>query len=280
MADLTVITLTYNEETNLPDCLDSVSDIASRIVVCDSFSSDRTLEIAKKYGADIMQHEFVNQATQYIYAESVADIKTKWVLRLDADERLTKESKEEIEKICNENSENDVNAVDVYYDVVFLGKVLRHYPFHKVVLYKYGKAHMENRNMDEHITVDDGRIITLKNRFIHNDYKGLTAWIDKHNNYSNRELLNLLGKNEEIDLQNLSFSTRLRRFLKNKIYYRLPTGCRSYLYYLFRLFIKGGILDGKEGRIFAFLQAYWYRYLVDAKLYEYKANRKEESDSE
>lgn len=275
MADLTVITLAYNEEVNLADCLTSVKDIAKRIVVCDSFSTDKTVDIAKEFNADILTHEFYNQASQYIYAEENANIDTKWVLRLDADERLTKEAREEIVKIINENEDTDVSAVDVYYKVSFLGRELKHYPFHKVILYKYGKAHLENRNMDEHFTVSEGRCIVLKNKLIHNDYKGLSAWIDKHNKYSSREVLDLLGENEEdVDLSSLSFATRVKRFVKFKIYYKLPTGIRSYFYYLFRLFIKGGILDGKEGRIFAFLQAYWYRYLVDAKMYEHQINER------
>lgn len=275
MADLTVITLAYNEEINLPDCLDSVKDIAARLVVCDSFSTDKTLEIAKQHNADILQHEFINYASQYIFAEENSNINTKWVLRLDADERLTDEAREEIERICNENTDTDVSAVDVYYKVSFLGKELKHYPFHKVILYKYGKAHLENRNMDEHITVTEGRSIVLKNKLIHNDYKGLTAWVDKHNKYSNREVLDMLGENkEQVDLSTLSTATRIKRFIKFGIYYKLPMGMRSYLYYLFRLFIKGGILDGKEGRIFAFLQAYWYRYLVDAKMYEHIVNER------
>lgn len=275
MADLTVITLAYNEEVNLRDCLESVKDIAKRLVVCDSFSTDRTLDIAKEFGADILQHEFYNYANQYIYAEENSGIDTQWVLRLDADERLTEEARGEIERICDENASTDISAVDVYYKVSFLGRELKHYPFHKVILYKYGKAHLENRNMDEHITVTEGKSIVLKNKLIHNDYKGLTAWVDKHNKYSSREVLDLLGENEEkVDLSSLSFATRVKRFVKFKIYYKLPTGLRSYLYYLFRLFIKGGILDGKEGRIFAFLQAYWYRYLVDAKMYEHEMNSK------
>lgn len=276
MADLTVITLTYNEEVNLADCLMSVKDIAKRIVVCDSFSIDKTVDIAKEFNADILTHEFYNYASQYIYAEETANIDTKWVLRLDADERLTKEAREEIVRIINENEDTDVSAVDVYYKVSFLGRELKHYPFHKVILYKYGKAHLENRNMDEHITVSEGKCIVLKNKLIHNDYKGLSAWVDKHNKYSSREVLDLLGENEEeVDLSSLSFATRVKRFVKFKIYYRLPMGIRSYFYYLFRLFIKGGILDGKEGRIFAFLQAYWYRYLIDAKMYEHQINERD-----
>ena len=275
MADLTVITLAYNEEKNLPDCLSSVKDIAKRLVVCDSFSTDKTEEIAKSFGADILKHEFYNYASQYIYAEENAGIDTKWVLRLDADERLTAEAREEIERICNENYDTDVSAVDVYYKVSFLGKELKHYPFHKVILYKFGKAHLENRNMDEHITVTEGRSIVLKNKLIHNDYKGLTAWVDKHNKYSSREVLDMLGENEEkVDLKSLSTATRIKRFMKFGVYYKLPTGLRSYLYYLYRLYVKGGILDGKEGRIFAFLQAYWYRYLVDAKMYEHEVNNR------
>lgn len=281
MADLTVIILTYNEEINLRDCLISVKDLAQRVIVCDSYSTDATLEIAKEYGAEIIQHKFYNYASQYIYAEENAKVKTQWVLRLDADERITDEAREEIERICAENKDTEVSAVDVYYKVSFLGRELKHYPFHKVILYKYGKAHLENRNMDEHITVTEGRSIVLKNKFIHNDYKGLTAWIDKHNKYSSREVLDLIGENEEeVDLSSLSFATRVKRFVKFKIYYKLPMGIRSYMYYLFRLFVKGGILDGKEGRIFAFLQAYWYRYLVDAKMYEREVeeNSKEKTD--
>lgn len=279
MADLTVITLAYNEEINLPNCLASVKDIAERMIVCDSFSTDKTLDIAKEFGAEILQHEFYNYASQYIYAEENADIKTKWVLRLDADERLTDEARAEIEKICEENADTDISAVDVYYKVSFLGRELKHYPFHKVILYKYGKAHLENRNMDEHITVTEGKSIVLKNKLIHNDYKGLTAWVDKHNKYSNREVLDMLGENKEkVDIKSLSFRTRIKRFVKFGIYYKLPTGLRSYLYYLFRLYVKGGILDGKEGRIFAFLQAYWYRYLVDAKMYEHKVNEKQKAE--
>lgn len=275
MADLTVITLTYNEEVNIAACLSSVKDIAKRMIVCDSFSTDKTVDIAKSYGAEVMQHDFYNYASQYIYAEENANISTKWVLRLDADECITDEAREEIERICNENTDTDISAVDVYYKVSFLGKELKHYPFHKVILYKYGKAHLENRNMDEHITITEGKSIVLKNKLIHNDYKGLSAWVDKHNKYSSREVMDLLGENEEeVDLANLSFATRVKRFIKFKIYYKMPTGLRSYLYYLFRLYVKGGILDGKEGRIFAFLQAYWYRYLVDAKMYEQKVNNK------
>lgn len=275
MADLTVITLAYNEELNLPDCLESVKGIAKRLIVCDSFSTDKTLEIAKSFGAEVLQNKFYNYASQYIFAEENADIKTQWVLRLDADERLTDEARAEIEKICNENADTDVSAVDVYYKVSFLGKELKHYPFHKVILYKYGKAHLENRNMDEHITVTEGRSIVLKSKLIHNDYKGLTAWVDKHNKYSSREVLDMLGeKVEDVELKNLSFATRVKRFVKFNIYYKLPMGLRSYLYYLFRLYVKGGILDGKEGRIFAFLQAYWYRYLVDAKMYEHEVNNR------
>ena len=254
----------------------SVKDIAKRIVVCDSFSIDKTVDIAKEFNADILTHEFYNYASQYIYAEETANIDTKWVLRLDADERLTKEAREEIVRIINENEDTDVSAVDVYYKVSFLGRELKHYPFHKVILYKYSKAHIENRNMDEHITVSEGKCIVLKNKLIHNDYKGLSAWVDKHNKYSSREVLDLLGENEEeVDLSSLSFATRVKRFVKFKIYYKLPMGIRSYFYYLFRLFIKGGILDGKEGRIFAFLQAYWYRYLVDAKMYEHQINERD-----
>ena len=273
MADITVIILTYNEEKNIEDCIRSVKDAAKRIVVVDSFSSDRTEEMARSLGAEFVQHEFIDQAKQFIYALDNIDISTKWVLRLDADERLTREALDEIERVCRENEDTDINGFDVYFTVNFLGRDLKHYPFHKLILFKKGKAHMEDRSMDEHIVLDEGRSGVLKSLCIHNDHNGLTAWIDKHNKYSDREVLNMQGGDEDVEFKSLSRMTGIKRFVKYRVYYRLPAGLRSYLYYLYRLYIKGGILDGKEGRIFAFLQAYWYRYLVDAKLYEKRKDK-------
>lgn len=280
MADLTTIILTFNEEKNIRECIQSVKGISKRIIVVDSFSTDKTVEIARKLGAEIISHEFVNQAQQFIYGTEVADIKTKWILRLDADERLTRLSANEIQNICNKNEDTEINGIIVRFAVNFMGKNLKHggiYPFRKLIVYKRGKGRMEHRNMDEHIVLLKGKAVELKHDSIHKDYKDLTAWINKHNKYSSREVLDYFNStNVNTYNEKLNGKAKLKRFIKFHLYYKLPIGTRAHLYYLYRYYFKLGFLDGKEGKIFAFLQAYWYRYLVDAKIYEADLSRKNE----
>lgn len=279
MADLTTIILTYNEELNIKDCIKSVKKISKRIIVIDSFSSDKTIEIAKSMGAEVHQHKFINHAKQFKYALSISNIKTRWVFRIDADERLTFKSANEIESICNENEETNVNGIVVRFEVNFLGRQLKYggiYPFKKLLIFKNGYADIEDRNMDEHIYLTDGKSVELKNDSIHHDYKNLSVWIDKHNKYSSKEVADFLSKsNNEHDSKKLNQSARLKRFVKYNIYYKLPMIIRPFLYFIYRYVFKLGFLDGKEGLIFAFLQAFWYRFLVDAKIYEVqKKNRR------
>jgi hypothetical protein len=233
--------------------------------------------MAKELGAEVLQHEFVNQAQQFAWAIDDLTIETKWILRIDADERFTEKSAAELEKLTELHSDDDVNGIILRYEVNFMGKSLRHggiYPFKKLVVFKNGTAHIEIRNMDEHIALNCGRAIEMKNDCLHQDFKSLYAWIDKHNKYSSREVLDYLASNETGKGATLNRSAKFKRFVKFKIYYKLPMGFRAKLYYWYRYYLKLGFLDGKEGKIFAFLQAYWYRFLVDAKIYEKKKEGK------
>ena len=274
MADLTAIILTKNEEKNIEECILSIKSVVKRIVVIDSFSTDRTAEIAKSLGAEVLQHEFIDQAKQFIYAMETISIQTKWVFRIDADERLTKKSAAELEQILTENENTDINGVMVRFEVIFMGKRLRHggiYPFRKLLVFKNGKGHMEDRHMDEHIVLDEGYAVEMRNDSEHHDFKDLTYYIDKHNKYASREVLDYFEQREKkgnTDDSKLDVGAKLKRKIKFGIYYKLPMGFRAHLYYWYRYYFKLGFLDGKEGKIFAFMQAYWYRYLVDAKIYE------------
>ncbi len=272
MADLTAIILTKNEEKNIEYCIQSILPVAKKIVVIDSFSTDGTVEKAKALGAVVYQHEFVNYSKQFMYGMEMADIRTTWVLRIDADERLTEASAAEINTLCDKNMKTDINGLVLRFEVNFMGKKLRHggiYPFCKLLVFKYGKGQIEDRNMDEHIVLSEGRSAKVKNDSEHHDYKDLTYWINKHNWYSSREVLDYYEhKDDRGDGNDLDAKARLKRFIKFRIYYKLPIGVRAHLYYWYRYYFKLGFLDGKEGKIFAFMQAYWYRFLVDAKIYE------------
>lgn len=275
MADLTAIILTKDEEKNIEECIASIRGMAKRIVVVDSYSTDRTVEIARRLGAEVWQHAFLNQAKQFIYAMDTVDIRTTWVMRLDADERLTEDSAAEIEQLCNENMETDVNGLVLRFEVTFMGRKLRHggiYPFRKLLVFKYGRGRMEDRNMDEHIVLTEGRSVEVKKDSRHHDYKDLTYWIDKHNRYASREAMDYFqfqqAGQDGADSERLDRKAKIKRKIKFGIYYKLPMGLRAHLYYWYRYYGKLGFLDGREGKIFAFMQAYWYRYLVDAKIYE------------
>lgn len=270
MADLTTIILTFNEEKNIANAISSIKELSKRIVVVDSFSTDKTVDIAISLGAEVIQHEFKNQAKQFIYAINNLDIDTQWIMRLDADEVISKEASLEIEDLCRANKGSDVNGIVVRFEVNFLGKKLRHggiYPFRKMIIYKKDKGYMENRAMDEHIVLKEGKSVELKNDSFHRDYKDLSAWIDKHNKYSSREVNDYFSNNIQ-ESTKLNKSAKLKRFMKFNIYYKLPLGTRAHLYYIYRYYFKLGFLDGKEGKIFAFMQAYWYRFLVDSKIFE------------
>lgn len=272
MADLTTIILTFNEEKNIANAINSVKNLSKRIVVVDSYSTDKTVEIAESLGAEVIQHPFENQAQQFIYAINNLTINTQWIMRLDADEMISNDAAREIEDICLINKNTDINGIVVRFEVNFLGKKLRHggiYPFRKMIVYKKDKGYMEDRAMDEHIVLKEGKSVELKHDSYHRDYKDLNAWIDKHNKYSSREVKDYFS-NTNKESKQLNKSAKIKRFIKFNFYYKLPLGTRAHLYYLYRYYFKMGFLDGKEGKIFAFMQAYWYRFLVDAKILEKK----------
>lgn len=277
MVDMTALILACDEEKNIGLCINSLKGLVKRIVVIDSGSSDNTINIANKLGAEVLFHPWENYSKQYIWGEENAHITTKWIFRIDADERLTEQSAAEIERLCKENDSTDINGIVVRFKVTFMGKDLKHggiYPFKKLLIYKKGIGYMEERNMDEHIVLRSGKSIELKNDSLHYDYKDLSAWIDKHNKYSSREVMDYFDSlNRKTDVSGMSKGAKFKRFVKFNIYYKLPLGTRAHIYYLYRYYWKKGFLDGKEGKMFAFLQAYWYRFLVDAKIYE-KENMK------
>lgn len=268
MADITAIILTRNEKDFIEECILSIKDVVKRIVVVDSFSEDNTCELAKNLGAEVYQHEFYNYSKQYKYAVNIANVKTKWILRIDADERLTEESAEELNKLCNENENTDVSGIVLRFYNMFLNKPMYHggmYPWKKLSVYKTGLGDIEDRNMDEHIILSSGKTIEAKIDSKHLAFRGLTFFTNKCNWYSTREAMDYFD-----NISTDSTNSSLKTILKMKVYYKLPLGFRSWLYYAYRYYIRLGFLDGKEGKIFAFLHAYWYRFLVDAKIYEHE----------
>lgn len=258
MTDVTTIILTKNEEKNIEAAVSSAKQISDRILVIDCGSDDRTVEIARENGAEVVYHAWEGHAKQFNWALDHCGIATSWVFRLDADERISNELADEIMEVI---ATTDADGLEMRWRVYFMNKWVRHGGTHKpyfLRLFRYGKGRVEERLMDEHIVVD-GAVKRLAGDLIHYDYKGLDAWLNKHIWYSELELQTYQGESALTD----SGQAKKRGF-----YYRLPPFFRSRLYYWYRYYFQLGFLDGREGKILLFLQAYWYRYLIDAKIYE------------
>ncbi len=275
ISSITAIILTKNEEINIKDCISSLKNFCSRICVVDSFSTDDTVNIAKSLGSEVFTHKFENYSTQFNWALDNLSITTNWTLRIDADERLTDQLKDEIINYLNKSNftVSNINGFVFQARLFFMGKEIKHggAQKRKLMLFKSGKARIENRNMDEHTILKEGTTISCKNKFLHFDFKSLDHFITKLNSYSNREILdyydiNNLGQNP----LNLNDSKIQRTRFFKKIYYKFPILHRSFILFLYFYFFRFGFLDGKTGLIYHFLYYFWYRFIVDSKILEKK----------
>ena len=278
MQDVTILILTKNEEINLPDCLKSVKDFAKRCVVVDSYSTDRTKEIALKYGADFFEHKFENYARQFNWGLDNTNITTKWTFRLDADERLTPALCKELDQLMTEHADDDVNGFTMEASLFFMGREMKHGgpQKRKLMLFKTGIGRVENRKMDEHTILSSGRALSCKNKFLHYDFKDMTFWISKLNWYATREMQDYFdyknGKDQHVATNDKEIAAL--RGKKFGIYYKFPKFVRAWLSFVYEYIFLFGFLDGKEGFIYHWTYCCFYRCLVDAKILEQEKNPK------
>lgn len=274
--DISVVILTYNEEIHIKRCIEKVQSIAKDIYIVDSYSEDKTVEIAQNMGAEVYQNKWENNyAKQFNWGLKNLPINTEWVLRLDADEYLLPSLKDEIEDKLTSLSQ-EVTGVVFKRRHIFMGKWIKRgtYPVKLLRLFRYQKGICEKRWMDEHIQLLEGKSIELENDFIDHNLRNLNWWTQKHNNYAVREAIDLLDI--ELDLldnsdknKNLGEQASSKRS-KKYTYAKQPLFFRSFAYFIYRYFFKFGFLEGKEGFLWHFLQGWWYRTLVDATIWEIK----------
>lgn len=271
MADITAIILTKNEEKNIGECIRSMSGFAKRVVVVDSGSTDATVDLAKELGADIYVHPFENYARQFNWGIENTNIDTKWILRLDADERFTPALCKELEREMAIHEDDDVNGFVLEAWLYFMGKCLKYGGSRKkkLMVFKAGKGYIEDRKMDEHTLLTEGRAQEIKEKFLHYDFKDLTTYINKLNWYATREMQDYFLDQESVkSFQGENGEISRTRKLKFGLYYRFPMFVRAWMLFIFNYYFKGGFLNGKEGYIYTYLYSRFYRTLVDAKIYE------------
>lgn len=277
MIKISAVILTRNEEIHIDRCLNSIKDIVDEIIIIDSGSTDKTIEISNKYeNCKNYFNKWINYATQFNYGVNKTSF--DWVLRIDADEIPNQEL---ISSISTFKNTTNINCDCYYFDrhMTFLrGEVLYGgvFPSKVVRLFNKHTCSIEKRWMDEHIKTS-GTYGFMAGKLIDDNKNNLTWWIEKHNNYANREALEfLLSKYKVNKVDTVAKFTiykrdSLRRYLKENIYYKIPSGLRVLLYYfLYRMIINLGFLDSKKGRLFHYYQGYIYRNMVEAKIFEFE----------
>ena len=276
----TAVILTFNEERNLPACLDSLDSVGCAVFVVDSGSTDRTVDLAQAAGVHVVTHSFDTHARQWAWALQHLPIRTDWVLGLDADQRLTPELRSALLATVGVGAPESSNAG--YYvnrRQVFRGRWIRHggyYP--KYLLKLFRRTHVrfdESELVDHHFHVD-GPCGYLRGDLIEDNQNEsqIFEWIAKHNKYARAmaaEEVHRLEAGAPRGRWNGTADERIARF--KTIWLRLPLYWRPLGYFLYRYIIRLDFLDGKQGFIFHFLQAFWYRLLVDINRDELSAAR-------
>lgn len=271
MHALHAMVLTLNEEIHLTRCLESIKGVCTSITVIDSGSTDRTVEIAKNFGVEVITNPFVNHSAQTAFAIEHLRCRGGWLLRIDADEYLCEGAAEGLAKLLG-NLPDDVDGVYLRLRRVFMGRWLKHgglYPLWLLRVWRNGHGRCEPKWMDEYISVE-GKIHYEPLDFADHTLRPLIWWSTKHVDYATREAIDLLLKEDgKHDIQR---RPGLKYWIKNNVYNSMPSGLRSFGYFLWRYVVGLGFLDGKAGYYFHALQGLWYRTLVDAITDEIRRN--------
>ena len=273
---LTIVIPSYNEERYIYNTLWQISrqkEInGTRVIISDANSTDKTIEIAKKFKVKVYKHKFINQAKQINWALRKIKFQTSWILRIDADEYLTKELRKEVTTYINTLNSN-YDGISFNRVIKFLNKEI-HYggtsPHKTLRIWKNKKGRCEDVWMDEQIIVK-GKVFHLNQNLIDENLNDLKWWKLKHRNYAKREAISFLhnkkNKNKSKFKKKLK-NVRKRKYLKEKIYYKLPIFLRPLLFFLYSMIFKLGIITGWQGLVFYYYQVLWFRLLVDIKIYQ------------
>jgi glycosyltransferase involved in cell wall biosynthesis len=277
VTSLAVLILTHNEEKHIGRAIQAVQSFASEVFVIDSFSTDRTVEIAGANGATVLSNPWTNYSKQFQWGLDNAPITADWIMRLDADEVIEPDLAGEIrQKLPTLGA--DVAGVNLKRRHIFLGRWIRHggrYPLILTRIWRKGQGRIEDRWMDEHIMVWGGRTVLFDAPFSDHNLNDIGFFTDKHNKYATREAVDVLNQRYGLFAQDVSLKSdasslqaSLKRFIKERVYNRIPFPVSTLGYFLYRYVLQLGFLDRREGLIYHFLQGYWYRFLVGAKVLE------------
>jgi glycosyltransferase involved in cell wall biosynthesis len=269
-----VIILAYNSADTLGATLASAQEISDDLHVVDSFSTDDTVALSRQHGAQVVQHAFENYGAQRNWAIDNLVLRYPWQLHLDADERLTPELIASVRSLP-ENPAHSGFLIARF--VQFLGRQMRHggmSPTWHTRLFRNGAARCEERKYDQHFHLSQGSAGQLQGCMIDEIRMSLSEWTARHNRWSDFEVNEITTAVDGARIRARFWGNPLerKRFLRG-LYNRAPLFVRPYALFFYRYFFRLGFLDGREGFIFWTLQTFWFRFLIEAKLFEHRKSK-------
>lgn len=271
------IILSFNEEQHLPRLLHSISGLNAPIYLLDSGSTDKTVEIAEQFGAVVKFNAFENHPKQWDFALKNFDITTPWIIGLDADQIVTPEL---FNQLANFDLTKYADVDGIYFNRknFFKGKWIRYggyYPKYLLKMFRTGVGFSDtNENMDHRFVVPGKTVTWKKGHILEENLKEneISFWIAKHNRYSDlvaeEEVERMKALRQQTIKPNLFGDPYQRMAFLKKLWWGMPRFVRPFFYFTYRMIFQLGILDGKTGIIFHFLQGFWFRIVIDIKIEE------------
>ena len=273
-SDITMIILTFNEEAHIGRCINSVKDVVREIIIIDSYSSDNTLKICKKLNVRVYQNKFISYGKQVNWVLKNINIKSKWIFRIDADEYVQKNSLTKITDIIS--NKKNISGIIIQRKIKFLNKIINYgltSPHNTLRIWKTGKGiYPDIDTVDDQVEVK-GSIYLSKAIIIDHNLKSFSDWLTKHRNYAIREGNSYYKEKINNKLLNKDLS-KINKFKKFNIYYKLPIFIRPFILFVYSYFFKLGFLSGWQGLVFNFFQILWFRFLVDMEIFRLSKKNK------
>lgn len=273
MTDISVVILAKNEKLHIKRCLEKLTSLEARqIFVVDCYSTDGSDKIAAEMGAVVVQREWPGlYAPQLNWALENLPIRSEWVMRLDADEYFLPEAIEEIKQRLPKLPKDVTGVISKRRHYIF-GGWAKHgtYPVKLLRIFRRGKAFCEERYMDEHMQLTEGRAVEFDYDFVDHNLNSFEWWRMKHRGYAKREAMDALeimqelksGVHKRVKIDGQAAAKRKKKYQ----YYKLPRYFRAVVYFCIRYFLKFGFLDGLTGFRWHFWQGLWYRWIVDREI--------------
>jgi len=277
---VSVVVLSFNEEDNIERCLKSVHGWAQEIFLVDSFSTDRTKEIARRYTDKVIDHEYVGHAQQWSFALNSLPFNTEWIMAMDSDMVATEELKSGVAEAID--SDTDTAGYYVRHRQIFRGRFIRHgtiYPRYWLRLFRRGSGYVDQQDLvDLHFYVR-GETECIEFDMVEDNVKDrdIGFWISKQAKFAKRQAVEEFQRAndcQEYPVRPSLFGTPDQRTLWLKVrWYKMPLFVRPFLYFFYRYVVRLGILDGHEGFVYHFTQALLYRLLVDIELHDLRKQK-------